>query len=400
MKSISKYYPYVVAVALLVGLGIYSYWPSPIDVEVVTITQGPMEVTIREDGKTRVRERYVVSTPIDGELMRIAWRAGDRVSAGETVLATMAPSDPSLLDARAKTELEARAQAAELRELHAQSQWKRTQANLEFAKAQFARSEKLLQEKAIAMEAHEEVSLALQVAEDEEQAARFAIRIAEFEHEQAKAALIQVNGQGTAKDTPFTIRSPIDGEVLKVYRESEGRIAAGSPLLELGDRSDMELEVDFLSSDAVRIQPGSRMYIDHWGGTERLIGRVRMVEPQGFMKVSALGIEEQRVNVIAEFVDPIEKRKRLGDGYRVEAAAVVWSSPKVLKAPAGAFFRHEDGWAAFVLRGNQATMQSFKIGHTNGLETEILEGGKEGDRLVAYPSDKLREGLKVRILHP
>ena len=199
-----------------------------------------------------------------------------------------------------------------------------------------------------------------------------------------------------AADSQLEIRSPIGGEVLHVFQESGGFLPAGTALVELGDRADMEVEVDVLSSDAVRISPGAKMYLEHWGSPKPLMARVRLIEPQAFLKVSALGVEEQRVNVIADFTDPFEVRQQLGDAYRVEAGVVIWSADSVVKCGAGAFFRYDGGWAAYRIINGRARLTRVELGHTSGRETEILSGLTETDQLVAYPSDQIHDGVRVR----
>ncbi len=228
--------------------------------------------------------------------------------------------------------------------------------------------------------------------------AQFRVHVAEFELEQAKAALIRTRPRSTGEpdETRFEIRSPIDGRVLRLFQESATIVAPGTQLLELGNLRDLEIVIDVLSSDGVRISPGARVWLEHWGGSEPLGARVRLIEPAAFTKISSLGVEEQRVNVIADFDAPPEKYARLGDAYRVEARIVVWESDHVLKVAAGALFRHGDGWAVFRIVAGRARLQPVKVGHSNGLETEIRDGLAEGDLVVAYPSDKVRNGVRVK----
>lgn len=381
----------VIGTALLV----YAFLPIAAEVDVATVTRGKLEVTVREDGKTRIKERYMVSSPLEGELLRVTLHAGDQVQAGKSLLAVIEPGDPSLLDARAHAESEARVKASEARLSHAQAQLERAQASHEFARQQHARIEKLLSSKSVTREAFDAAVHVLNTTREDVHVAEFDIKIAEFELEQAKAALIRTTGMNQSVDSRFEIRSPIDGEVLRVIQESAAKLPAGTQLMELGDRGNLEVEIDVLSSDAVMISPGSKIYLEHWGAKSHLLARVRLVEPQGFLKISSLGVEEQRVNVIADFVDPPEARQRLGDAYRVEARIVIWDSENVLKVNAGTCFRYEDGWAVYRIVNSRAQLTKVEIDHSSGLEVEILDGLNAGDQLVAYPSDQIFDGTRV-----
>jgi len=396
VKAAVQKLPYAVFFLLAGAMLLYAFWPPAIEVDLVTVSRGPLEVVIREDGRTRVKERYVVSAPLGGELLRVSLHPGDRVVAGETLIAVIEPGDPALLDVRTRAELEARAKAAEARQMHAQTQLERAQKTYDFSKSQHARSEQLLSQKAVSREEYDQAVLELRITADDVQAAEFAVKIAEFESQQAQAALIRTREIPQAADNRLEIRSPIGGEVLRVFQESAGLLTAGSPLVELGDRTEMEVEVDVLSSDAVRITPGAKMYLEHWGSPAPLLARVRLIEPQAFLKVSALGVEEQRVNVIADFTDPFEVRQRLGDAYRVEAGIVIWSAESVVKCGAGAFFRHDGSWAAYRVVKGQARLTSVDLGQSSGRETEVLRGLSENDVLIAYPSDQIHEGVRVQ----
>jgi len=381
----------LVAISLL----FYAFLPPAVEVDVVPVIRGKLEVTVREDGKTRIKERYVVSTPLGGELLRVDLHAGDRVQAGKSLLAVIEPGDPSLLDARSRTEAEARVKAAEARLRHAQAQLKQAQASHDFAEAQHRRAETLFSKATISQEAFDAATYQLRTAQEGVHAGGFAVQIAEFELQQAQAALIRTTVDDPRTDSRFEIRSPITGEVLRVFQESAAMLSAGTRLMELGDRENLEVEIDVLSSDAVRISPGAKIYLEHWGTTVPLLARVRLIEPQAVLKVSALGVEEQRVNIIADFVGPPELRKRLGDAYRVDGRIVIWEGDNVLKANAGACFRHADGWAVYRLVNGRAQLTKVETGHSSGLEVEILGGLEEHDKLVAYPSDQIFDGTRI-----
>lgn len=386
---------YAALIVLAGALLRYAFLPPAAEVDVALVTRGRLEVTVREDGKTRIKERYMVSTPLAGELLRVDLEAGDKVEAGKSLIAVIEPGDPSLLDARTRAESEARVKAAEAKLLHAQAQLERAQASHEFARAQHSRAEKLLSSKAVSREEFDAAVHELSTTREDVHAGEFAVKIAEFELQQAKAAFIQTSGTDKSADNRFEIVSPISGEVLRVIQESAAMLPSGTQLMELGDRGNLEVEVDVLSSDAVQISPGAKMYLEHWGSKTPLLARVSLIEPQAFLKVSALGVEEQRVNVIGDFVDPPEVRLRLGDAYRVEARIVIWEGENVLKVNAGACFRYEDGWAVYRIVNGRAKLTKVEVGHGNGVEVEILSELHEKDQVVAYPSDQILDGTRV-----
>jgi HlyD family secretion protein len=368
---------------VLAGALGYLFWPAPVDVDVAPVVRGPLLVTVDREGKTRVRERYVVSAPLAGRLRRTELHAGDMVKEGETVLAVIEPVDPALLDARARAEAEAKESAAK-------EACSLAEANLAQARSELERARRLIGGAGISQEEYDR-------AEHRERAARFALKIAEFELAQARAALLRIRPRspGEADAGWLSIRSPITGCVLQVLQENSRVVTAGMDLLRIGDTGDLECVIDVLSTDAVKVRPGAKAFLEHWGGGGPLLGRVRLVEPGGFTKVSALGVEEQRVNVLIDFAEPREWWERLGDAYRVEARIVVWEGADVLKIPAGALVRHHDGWAVFRVVSGKARLSPVGIGHGNGVETEVLEGLDENARVIVHPSDRVRDGAAV-----
>lgn len=394
MRAIVRNWGWIVAAVMVVGLLVYAFRPVPVEVDTAAVSRGPLVVTVSAEGKTRIRERYVVSAPLAGQLLRIRHRPGDEVTAGQSVVAVIEPTDPSLLDARAKAEIDARVKATDAARQQADAGLKRAKTAHDLARKQWERVKGL--GPSVSADERETAEAKERVAADEVRAAEFAVRVAEFEHEQAKAARVRTQPRLSA-DTEadrLDIRAPIGGLVLRVFQESEAVVTGGTKLLELGDPRDLEMEIDVLSTDAVKMKPGARVIVDHWGGPESLAGRVRVVEPAGFLKVSALGVEEQRVNVIADFTDPLEKRKPLGDAYRVEARIVI-SEGEAVKVPAGALFRKGTGWACFALRDGRAKLTEVSVGRTNGLETEVTSGLTEGDTVVLHPSDRVKDGVRV-----
>ncbi len=404
----------IIAVGLSVlGMLVYAMLPKPVGVDLGTVGRGPLQVTVDEDGRTRIKEQYIVSTPLSGRLMRIDLDVGDPVVAGQSAIARIQPTDPALLDPRAQAQSEARVKAAEARLKQAATGLEKAKAATDFAESEVARIRKLRDSNAATSSQVDAQELQFRTTTQEFRAARFAEDIARFELELEQAALLRTQGDeddeptedpghGEADDeTPsdangeFLIRAPITGRVLKVFQESATVVTPGTQLVQLGDPSDLEVVVDVLSSDAVRIVPGAKARLDQWGGEDPLSATVRLVEPSGFTKISALGVEEQRVNVVLEFDDPPEDRSTLGDSFRVEAHIVIWEGPHVLKVPNSALFRHEGQWAVFRINDAHARLQPVEIGHQNSLESAIVSGLDEGDRIVMHPSDQIDDGVEV-----
>ncbi|MEM6798222.1 MAG: HlyD family efflux transporter periplasmic adaptor subunit [Planctomycetota bacterium] len=406
MKNwLSKLIVLLVAAAVI-GAIVYSFLPQPQSVDFATVGRQELLVTVDEDGKTRIREKYVVSTPLAGRLLRIEMDPGDEVTANSTLLATIEPRDPELLDARAIAQAEARVQAAD-------AAVKKTapmleQARLEQANAELElqRARKAFRGGGVTQSELDTVETRYRHASEELRSARYAEEIAEFELEQAEAALIRSRppGEGdnaqAANGWNHTIQSPVNGRVLRVFQESAAVVTSGTALLELGDPIDLEVEIDVLSSDAVKITPGARVILEHWGGDRPLEGSVRLIEPAGFTKVSTLGVEEQRVNVIVDLVDPPDARRALGDGFRVEARIVIAEVDGALALPASALFRSPDDegdrWSVFKVVDNRAVRTTIRVGRQNGLAAEALDGLAEGDTVVVNPSDQIHDGVAVQ----
>ena len=374
-----------------------AFRPQPVLVDTVKVVRGPLQVTVDEDGRTRIRERYIVSAPLNGRLQRITLDPGDRVTKDESLVAVIEPLDPSLLDERSLAESRARVNASQAAVKRAESLVERANLIMDRAETDLGRISGLASEEAASADELEVAELALRTARRDYQAAVFTREIAEFERDLSEAALIRSGGSGGAESSAeyLTIRSPISGEVLRVFEENSRVLAPGTPLLELGDARDLELEIDVLSVDAVRIRPGQKVQIDHWGGDHVLNGEVRLIEPSAFTKISALGVEEQRVNVIVDLTDPPAQRIGLGDAFRVEAHIVTWSSDDVLKIPSSALFRSEDQWSVFVPRGGRAELIAVTPGHRNSLEVEIVEGLSPADQVVLYPGDRIQPGTLI-----
>lgn len=404
---------------LLVALIVAGMWPRAVPVEVAAVTRGPLAVTVDEEGMTRVKNRYVVSAPVAGLLRRIDWKAGASVEAGKTVLAVLETSGADFLDARSQAQAQARVQAAEARREMAAAQRDGAQAAQALAQSELERARVLREKKTLSQQEFDVAQMRGTTAAQDERAAEFALQVADFELQQARALLIREGrgavvqgptaesgasaapGPGTAPGLnaePLIITSPVNGRILRVLQESGRVVPSGFPLLEIGDPTDLEVRVEVLSRDGVAIQPGARVMLEQWGGPQPLEARVRLVEPSAFTKISALGVEEQRVYVIADFVDPVERRPTLGDSYRVEARIVTWEGRDVLQASAGALFQRGGAWQAFVMDGSQVRLRPVQVGHGNGLQTEITGGLQEGDRVIMYPGDKVGEGKRVKAM--
>jgi HlyD family secretion protein len=390
-----RWLPYVGG-AVLVVLIVAGLWPRSLPVEAVTVARGPLLVTVDEEGQTRVRNRYVVASPAGGHLRRIELKAGAVVEAGVTVLAILETGGADLLDARSLAQAQARVRGAENAREQADARHTLAVATLEQARTDLKRAQSLSEQKIIS---HQELELALtneRVAAQEERATGFGLQVAHYELEQTRAVLIRAQPGEGGDNATLKIVSPVGGRVLRVMQESARTVPSGTPLLEVGDPTDLEVRIDVLSRDGVAIAPGSRVLLEQWGGDKPLEARVRLVEPSAFTKISALGVEEQRVYVIADFTDPVEKRPTLGDGYRVEARIVRWSADNVLRVPSGALFQREGVWQTFAVEGSRAKLRTVKTGQSNGIETEITEGLKEGERVIVYPGDRVAGGSRVR----
>ena len=390
-----RFIPYVIVSALGVAI-VGGLRPRVIEVETATVITGPLDVTVLEEGKTRIRHRYVISPPISGYLNRIALRAGDRIAAGQTVLATIEAQPSAFLDPRARAEAEARANAAAATKQRAESELERLEASLALAQKEKARAADLKTKGAISTKEWDTAETQVTMITRELHSAEFGIRVAEFERVQAQAALAQVQTPATARSEPFTLLSPVTGFVLSVQEESARTVAAGVALMEVGDPTDLEAEIELLSSDAVGVQPGAEVSIEQWGGAAPLRGKVTVVEPGGYTKVSALGVEEQRVKARVEFTDPIPATHPLGDRFRVEARILTWRGANVLQVPTGALFRRGNDWMTFVLAGGNARLTKVEIAHNNGLAAEVRSGLQQGQSVILHPPDALADGAAVK----
>ncbi len=397
MARFRRIVSWLFTIAVVVAIG-FSFRPQPLDVDWSTVKHGPLEVTVNEDGRSRIREKYVVSTPLAGQLQRVVLKPGDVVTAGTTLLATVLPTNPDLLDPRARSSAEARVKAAESGIRRAEANAAAAKAAMESTKSMLDRRQRLRQGEATYDQAVEDAQMLARMKSEEFHSAEFGRDIAKFELEMAEAALIRTKpgDESAGSDWHLDIVAPIRGKVLKVFQESAAVLPAGAQLMEIGDPTDLELEVDVLSTDAVKILPGARMHIEHWGGDTPIEARVRLVEPGAFTKVSALGVEEQRVNVIGDLVSKVPEQ--FGDRFRFESRIVTWHSEDVLKVPMSALFRHDQDWAVFAVGPDmKAHRRIIKIGHRNSDEAEVLEGLNDLEKVVIFPSDRVVEGVLLKL---
>lgn len=412
------------AFGIAVGAGVWwAFSPKPVVVDVAPVTRGPLRITVDEDGRTRVRDRHVVSAPVAGNLARIELHPGDVVRAGD-VVARLEPTPPPLLDTSSRDELAARLRAAEAAHRQARATIGRAEAARKFAEGEVERQKELLSRGSIGRRSLDVAEVEFETASKDVESARFAAKVAAQEVEMARAALrrlepprprsgrpptrsktgdatIAVVGEGVPDDgedgsEALEVSSPIDGVVLRVYTESGGIVVPGTALLEIADLTNLEVVVDVLTSDAVAISAADPALLTGWGGDYALAGRVRLVEPSAATKISALGVEEQRVDVIVDLVDPPERRQSLGDGYRVDVAIEVWSGNDVLQVPTSALFRRDGGWAVWVVEDGAVVAHTVEIGRREGLVAEVIAGVDRGSIVVMHPPDDLVEGTIVK----
>jgi HlyD family secretion protein len=395
----------LVAGAIVAAI-VYSFLPKPTPVDVAQASRGELQVYVEEDGKTRLRDRYTISAPLAGRLQRIRLKAGDVVPKGQPV-AVIEPADPELLGPRALALAEARVKAARSMLERTGTAMEAARAGLDLAEAEFARATELYQRAALAKTDLDVKLMQRRTKNEEFRAARYSEEVARFELEQAEAAMLRTRPReagvapGPGENDHFEIHAPpviASGHsfhVLRVFQESAGFVNPGANLLELGDPTDLEVEIDVLSSDAVKVLPGNRVLLEQWGGDGPLEGRVRLVEPSGFTKISALGVEEQRVYVIVDFPDRAVVPSNLGDGYRVEAKIIIWEKDDVLRVPTSALFRHDSEWAVFVVDRGRAMRRVLEVGKRNALFAEVQKGLELGESVVIHPSDKVTDGALV-----
>ncbi|MAR91806.1 MAG: efflux RND transporter periplasmic adaptor subunit [Pseudomonadota bacterium] len=383
-----------VLVVIVVALG-YGFRPQPRLVDIATATRAPMQVTIEDEGKTRVIDHYIITAQVAGTTCRIDLNVGDKV-AKHQVLVNINPLPSQALDPRAQAQAQAKVAAAKAALNAAQQNVGAARAEADLATKELQRLEPLAKQGHIAADQLDQAQAYKRSSDAALRSALFAVDVAKYELEAAQTAL-QYTGDSSFKvsDT-VPVRAPIDGKILKLQHECEGVVARGEPLLEIGDTRSLEIATDVLSADAVQIQPGMEVVYERWGGEQPLSGQVLRVEPVGFTKVSALGVEEQRVLVISGITSDPQLWQTLGDGYRVESKFILWQQPDVLQVPLSALFRSGDQWALFVIESGRAKKRTVTVGQRNGLSAQILAGLAEGDRVITHPDDSIEDGVRVK----
>lgn len=383
----------VVVVILLV----YAFLPKPVPVDVARTKRAPMRVTLVQEGRTRVKDAYLISAPVAGFARRIEFDVGDPVKEGQ-VLLVLEPPRPEFLSPRNRAEAEAAVRAARASLNAAEANARARAAETSYAEARYERLKRLFQTGAVSRNELDIAESEYRASSATLNAAQDRVKVARSELEQAQAVL-KYSAAREAPPSPeiVAIRSPAGGRVLTIHHESAGMVNAGEPLIEIGDPGNLEVAVDVLSTDAVRIEPGMAVIFERWGGIRPLYGRVRYIEPEAFTKVSALGVEEQRVWVIVDFSSPRELWEELGNGYRLDANFILWQGQNVLQVHEGALFRYKNGWAVFIVKNNRAQLRRVQVGYRSGLSAQIISGLTEGELVIVHPSDEIEDGVRVRV---
>lgn len=380
---------------VLVGV-VYAFWPKATLVDIGEVSRGSMTLTINEEARTRVRDTYTVSAPVSGRLLRVDAEPNDNVQQGQTVVARMLPSNPPTLDLREREQARTAVQAAEAALQLERATMKKAVAENTLATTKLDRATRLQATGVISQSDLEQFQQEAESAVAGVDNATAAILLRKAELANAQAARIVVDDSDQVSSDVIDIRAPINGRILQVLQESETIIAAGTPIVDIGDvEGDLEIIVELLSTDAVQVNEGDKAIIQNWGGPKSLLGVVARVDAFGFTKFSALGVEEQRVNAIVRFTNMDDRNAKLGHGFRVEIQVVIWEGIDTVIVPSSALFRDKDQWAVFVVEDATATLREVKIGHNNGIEASVIEGLESGDRVVLYPASELTDGARV-----
>jgi HlyD family secretion protein len=399
MGVMIRYRRWLMVALLVAAVAAVALWPEPVPVDVMPSTRGPLAVTVDDEGETRVRHRYVVSAPLSGRVLRLELEPGDPVARGKTVVARLRADAPALIDDRTRAEAEAAVATARAALGRAEAELRRATAAVELARSDLRRQRELSASQLTTSQAVDAAESNARVTEEGVRSAEFAVAAARSQFDQASARLMAPTLDAGGR--VLTLTAPVDGVVLRRVRESESAVMAGEPLIEIGNPvADLEIVSDLLSTDAVRVKPGARVRVEQWGGDRTLAATVRRVEPSGFTKISALGVEEQRVNVVMDFNDPADAWAALGDGYRVEVRIVIWEAADVVKVPTSALVREGDTWAVFVVDGDRIRKTAVVVGQRNSEEAEIRSGLDAGRPVVVHPSDRVGDGVLVEVRRP
>lgn len=395
MKWVKRLLWGAVALGIVAAIA-WAFRPRPATVETAVVARAPMQVSVDAEGRTRILDRYVMSAPLAGQLARIEWDPGDEVHAGD-VLARLIPLPSPLLDPRSREEAVTRLNGAQDALSQAQAGVERARAALEQARREASRQRLLVSHDAAPRAALEQAESDERARSAEFTSARFATEVARHAVDTARSILgrLQPGAGGAAAVQQIEITAPVSGRVLRVLRESAGVVNAGTDLLEVGDPAALEIVADVLTQDAVRVRPHARVSVDRWGGDAALEGHVRLVEPAAFTRTSALGVDEQRVNVVIDIDSPRDRWRLLGDGFRVEVAIETWSSDAAIRVPSGALFRDGNEWAVFVVTDRRARRRTVETGHRSERDVEVTRGLRAGETVIVHPSDALHDGTAV-----
>lgn len=395
MRGLSKYAWWIGGAVIVAALVMVALRPTLVEVDAGDVTRGPMTITINEEAETRIRHKFVVSAPVTGRVERIDLEPGDPVVAGKTVVARVRAEAAPLLDTRSRAEAVAARSAAESSRGQARAEEQRARAALDLAQRELARERELDRAGLTTRQAVEVRESEVRTAEEAVRAATFAVAAATAELQRLDARLRpdRLDADGRL----LHVTSPVSGVILRRLRESAAVVPAGEPLVEVGNPEGLEVVADLLSTDAVQVRPGAVVRLEQWGGAETLTGRVRRVEPSGFKKLSALGVEEQRVNVVMDFDDPVAASARLGDGFRAEVRIVIWEGQDVVQVPTSALFRQGENWAVYVIAGDTVRLSPVTVERRNSQTAQVTSGVNPGDRVVVHPPDTLADGVRIRV---
>tara|TARA_R110002096_G_scaffold416576_2_gene619265 strand:+ start:81245 stop:82438 length:1194 start_codon:yes stop_codon:yes gene_type:complete len=394
MKQIKLYIKIGLAV-VAVGLLIFALIPNPVLVDMDTVKRGDVLVTLTGEGKTKIHDIYVVYSPIEGRVTRIEAEQGDTVIAGDTIIANMRPADPRFVDSRSEIQAQADIQGAEAALGFEVAKLERSEAELAFANAELVRTKRLYENGNVSIARLERAELTVRLRETELNTAKSAMDVAQSALAAARARLVQPGGATSGDGSQLSVRAPVSGKVLRILHKSEGVIPAGTPILELGNPEELEIVIEMLSRDAVKVTPGDSALIKRWGGNVDIMAQVRVVSPSGFTKISALGVEEQRVNIYLDFIDGPEKWRGLGDAFRVEASIIVDQADQALYVPISALFRYEGQWSVFYVIDGVTERRAVEIGRMNDQIAEVVSGLGEGDSVVIHPGSDVEDDVRV-----
>jgi len=393
VKRLAKIALVFIAVALLV----FAFIPEKLAVDLISVEKGNLTVSVEGEGKTRIHDVYTIYTPIEGRVTRIESNAGDSVTAGKTIIANMYPANPAFLDKRSEIQAKADINGAEAALDLASSRVRQAHAKLELDQSEYKRAQKLFKNNMVSTAELErvEIKLTMQKAEKDTFIANKALMESRLKAAQAKSIQPEFTDYIQSETCQICIYSPVDGHVLRILHKSESIIPVGTALVEIGDLKDLEVNIEMLSTNAVKVNVGDKAFIKRWGGTEDLAARVKVIEPSGFTKISALGVEEQRVNVILALTDPYEKWQSLGDAFRVEAEIVIDDIKSIIKVPLSALFRQNGEWSVLKVINGKVVLQVVMVGKRNNLFAEITQGLAVDEQVIIHPNNSIEVGMKV-----